>query len=542
MTFCFAGYTIDVGRRELRLQEEVVHVEPQVFDVLVYLIENRDRVVTKNDLFAAVWQGRIVSETTLSSRINAARRAIGDTGEKQQMIRTVARKGVRFVAPVHENSIPATAKAPEGTTHSADRDVPERISAEPPPRAGEDSDVLPLPDRPSIAVLPFANLSSDPEQEYFADGIVEDIITALSRARWLFVIARNSSFTYKGRAVDIKQVGRELGVRYVLEGSVRNASGRVRIYGQLVDASTGVHIWADRFEGALGDIFALQDQVTTSVIGALIPKLEQAEIERVKRKPIQSLDAYDHYLRGLAVVYRWTRDANKEALRLFYRAIELDPDFALAYGFAAWCYSQRKANRWVTDRSHETSEALRLAYAAVELGKDDAAALAKGGDSIAFSGGDLDTGGLYLDRALALNPNHAFAWFASAWVKIWLGSPETALQHLTHVVRLSPLDPNVAGVRVTIAFAHYFAGRYDEASSCAQQILRETPNFHMALRMAAAGNALAGRLDIAQKAMARLREIDPTLRVSNLGDLTALRRPEDMARYAEGLRRAGLPE
>jgi len=540
MPFCFAGYTIDVSRRELWLRDEAVHLEPQVFDVLVYLIENRDRVVTKNDLFTAVWQGRIVSETTLSSRINAARRAIGDTGEKQEMIRTVARKGVRFVAPVHESSMPVP-DTQIGTTHFA-RVTSGSISAESPPRSSEDSQALPLPDGPSIAVLPFTNLSSDPEQDYFADGIVEDIITALSRTRWLFVIARNSSFTYKGRAVDIKRVGRELGVRYVLEGSVRKAAGRVRITGQLADASTGGHIWADRFDGALGDIFDLQDQVTTSVIGALVPKLEQAEIERVKRKPTQSLDAYDHYLRGLAVVYRWTKDANNEALRFFYRAIELDPDFALAYGFAAWCYSQRKSNRWVTDRSREAIEALRLAHAAVELGKDDAAALAKGGDTIAFSGGDLDAGGLYLDRALALNPNHAFAWFASAWVKIWLGDPETALRHLTHVMRLSPLDPNVAGVRVTIAFAHYFAGRYDEAASCAQQILRETPDFHMALRMAAAGNALAGRLDIARNAMTRLREIDPALRVSNLGDLTALRHPEDMAKYAEGLRRAGLPE
>ena len=538
MTFHFAGYTIDLDRRELRLEDEIVHVEPQVFDVLIYLIENRDRVVTKDEIFAAVWRGRIVSETTLSSRINAARRAIGDNGEKQRLIRTIARKGVRFVgAVVEENSLKASP-----TTARATNYIPERALSEAMPRMGEASQVLQPPDKPSIAVLPFANLSSDPEQEYFADGIVEDIITALSRARWLFVIARNSSFTYKGRAVDIKQVGRELGVRYVLEGSVRKAAGRLRIAGQLIDASTGAHIWADRFEGTLGDIFDLQDQVTTSVIGALMPKLEQAEIDRVKRKPTESLDAYDHYLRGLAVVYRWTKDANNEALRFFYRAIELDPQFALAYGFAAWCYSQRKANRWVTDLSHESTEAVRLAYAAVEWGKDDAAALAKGGDAIAFSGGDLDAGGLYLDRALVLNPNHAFAWFASAWVKIWLGNPEAALQHLTHVMRLSPLDPNAAGVRVTIAFAHYFSGRYDEASSCAQQLLQEAPDFHMALRMAAAGNALAGRLDVAQKAMVRLRAIDPALRVSNLGELTAMRRPEDMARYAEGLRKAGLPE
>jgi TolB-like protein/Tfp pilus assembly protein PilF len=538
MAFHFAGYTLDSSRRELRLQGIGVHLEPQVFDLLVYLIENRDRVVTKDDLFAAVWHGRMVSETTLSSRINAARRAIGDTGERQQMIRTVARKGVRFVAPVTEDG-PATASATMAPTTDPLRPfLSDAVTAPTNPA----SQVLQLPDRPSIAVLPFTNLSSDPEQEYFADGVVEDIITALSRARWLFVIARNSSFTYKGRAVDIKQVGRELGVRYVLEGSVRKAAERVRITGQLVDASTGGHLWADRFDGAPGDIFDLQDQVTASVIGALIPKLEQAEIARIERKPTPSLDAYDYYLRGLAVVYRWTRDANIEALRLFYRAIELDPNFALAHGFAAWCYSQRKSNRWVTDQSREAAEALRLGRAAVALGKDDAAALAKGGDAIAFSGGDLETGGLYLERAIALNPNHAFAWFAGAWVNIWLGKPEIALHRLTHVLRLSPLDPNVAGVRVTVAFAHYFARRYDEAATCAERLLGETPNFHMALRMAAAAHALAGRLQAAQQAMGRLRQIDPTLRVSDLRHLTAMRSPEDMALYEDGLRKAGLPE
>ena len=226
-----------------------------------------------------------------------------------------------------------------------------------------------LPDKPSIAVLPFQNMSGDPEQEYFADGMVEDIITALSRIRWLFVIARNSSFTYKGRAVDVKQVGRELGVRYVLEGSVRKAANRVRITGQLIDASTGAHLWADRFDGALEDIFDLQDQVTASVVGAIAPQLEQAEIERAKRKPTESLDAYDYFLRGMASYYRRTREAINEALPLFYKAIELDPDFASAYGMAAWCYAWRKINGWMTDRVQEIAETARLARRAAELGR-----------------------------------------------------------------------------------------------------------------------------------------------------------------------------
>jgi len=258
----------------------------------------------------------------------------------------------------------------------------------------------PVPSKPSIAVLPFQNISGDPEQEYFADGVVEEIITAMSRMRWLFVIARNSSFTYKGRAVDVKQVGRELGVRYVLEGSVRRAATRVRITGQLIDTGTGAHLWADRFEGSLDDIFSLQDQITTSVIGAIAPKLEQAEIERAKRKPTESLDAYDYFLRGMAALHHGTQDANDEALRLFYKAIELDPEFASAYGMAAYCYVWRKSNGWMVDSERETAEAVRLALRATELGKDDAVALCWGGFALVRAAGDLDNGIAFLDRAI----------------------------------------------------------------------------------------------------------------------------------------------
>jgi TolB-like protein len=401
---------------------------------------------------------------------------------------------------------------------------------------------LPLPDKPSIAVLPFQNMSVDPEQDYFADGMVEDIITALSRFRNLFVIARNSSFTYKGRPVDVKQVGRELGVRYVLEGSVRKSANRVRITGQLIDTSTGAHLWADRFDGALEDIFDLQDRVTASVVSAVAPKLERAEIERAKRKPTESLDAYDYYLRGVASAIPYTREGDNEALRLFYRAIELDPGFAVAYGWAAWIFVNRKSNGWMTDRALEIAEAVRLGRRAVELGDDDAAALCWGGFVLGYLAYELDDGIAYLDRALLLNSNLAAAWYVSAWLRIYSGEPEDAIERLVRAIRLSPLDPLIFRMHAGIAYAHFFAGRYDEASSWAEKAVRARPSWLTGVRGAAASHALAGRLDEARKHMARMREVDPALCISNLKDLLPLRRVEDFAKWAEALRKAGLPE
>ena len=348
---------------------------------------------------------------------------------------------------------------------------------------------LPIPDKPSIAVLPFQNMSGDPEQEYFADGMVEDIITGLSRFRSLFVIARNSSFTYKGRAVDVKQVGRELGVRYLLEGSVRKSANRIRIAGQLIDASSGTHLWADRFEGAIENVFELQDQVTASVVGAIAPRLEQAEIERAGRKPTESLDAYDLLLRGLASVYKWTREGNEEALRLFYRAIELDPDFSAAYAAAADCFSRRKGFGWLIDREQEVAEARRLARRAVHLGKDDATVLCDAGLALAYVAGDLDDGAAFLTRALLINPNLAAAWLYSGWAKVWLGEPDQAIEHFAHAIRLSPIDPPLFLMQLGTAHSHFFVGRYDEALSWAKMALRELPDSHAALRAAAASCA-----------------------------------------------------
>jgi len=523
--FLFANCVLDTDRRELTCGPQPVPLQPQVFDLLVYLIENRERVVSKDDLLAAVWAGRIVSESTLISQISTARKSVGDNGEAQKVIRTIARKGFRFVGKVTEEPSRAQPPAPRPIGRGEPLDAP----------------TLPLPAKPSIAVLPFQNLSGDGEQEYFADGMVEDIITGLSRLRWLFVIARNSSFTYKGRAIDVKQVGRELGVRYVLEGSVRKAANRVRISGQLIDATTGAHLWAERYEATADDIFELQDQMTLSVVGAIAPKLEQAEIERARRKPTQNLDAYDYYLRGMVDFYRRGQDATTAALQLFAKAIELDGDFASAYGMAAWCYVWRAYNGWMLDPVQERAEGIRLARRAVELGRDDAVALARGGYALGFLAGELDSGLAFLERALQLNPNLAATWVLSGLFRNFLGEPDVAIEHLAHAMRLSPLDPTSYHMQAGTGFAHFLAGRFDDACKWAERALREEPNHTPACSVTAAAHALAGRLPQAQRAMAHLRQVHPTLRVTTFPPIL-FRRPEHLALWREGLRKAGLPE
>jgi TolB-like protein len=385
-------------------------------------------------------------------------------------------------------------------------------------------------------------MSGDPEQEYFSDGMVEEIITALSKSPRLFVIARNSSFAYKGKSPDIRQVGRELGVRYVLEGSVRKAASRVRITGQLIDASTGAHLWADRFEGDLADTFELQDNVTSSVIGAIAPKLEQAEIERAKRKPTESLDAYDFYLRGMASVYRWNKEGVSEALQLFGKAIACDRDFAAAYGMAAWCTFWRMVNGWMADRAKEVAEASRFAAKAAALGKDDAVALTFGGMALGMTTSDVEAGLAHIDRALVLNPNLASAWTASGILRTNLGENDRAIEHLSRAMRLSPLDPLMFFMHTFMAFAHFLAGRHDMAWPLAEKACREQPQYATAIRMAAACNAAAGRADEARKHVAHALRLDPDLRISRLADRVSTLRPDVLAKYVAALRQAGLPE
>jgi TolB-like protein len=525
--FVFEDYVLDLDRRELSRGSKPIATGPQVFDLLVYLVQNRAHVVSKDNVLDAVWGGRIVSESTLTSHVNAVRKAVGDSGGEQRLIRTIARKGFRFVGDVSE------VQSPDGSSHANHESAGSNEAPVP---------ALALPYKPSIAALAFHNLSGDPEQDYFADGVVEDIITALSRIRWLFVIARNSSFTYKGRAVDVKQIGRELGVRYVLEGSVRKAANRVRITGQLIDATTGAHLWAERFEGNLDDIFELQDQIAMSVVGAIAPQLERAEIERAKRKPTGNLSAYDYYLRGMANLHLGTREAIHEALSLFDQAIRLDPDFASAYAMAAWCHFWRKVNGWMIDRPRETAEGARLARRAVALGRDDAVALTRSGHALAHLAGDLEGGIALLDRALVLNPNLAAAWFLGGFLRVWHGESDGAIEYFGRAMRLSPLDAETYRMQAGMAMAHLFAGRFDMASSWAEKAFRDLPSFLMVVSIIAASHALAGRTDAGRRAMDHLRQLDPALRISNLRDWLPIHRPEDLATFSDGLRRAGLPE
>jgi TolB-like protein/tetratricopeptide (TPR) repeat protein len=509
MQFRFGDYMLDVARRELRHADEPIGIEPQVFDLLAYLIQNRDRVVTKDDLLGSVWGGRIVSESTLTSRINAARRAIGDTGSTQRFIRTSARKGIRFVAEVVD----------------VQSDKPPSLQA---PR-----------DRPSIAVMPFRNLTGDSEQDYFVDGMVEEIVTGLSRTRWLFVISRNSTFIYKGRPIDVRTVGRELGVRYVLEGSVRRSGSQVRVTGQLSETETGAGVWADRYDGEIGEVFALQDQLTMRVIGAVEPNLRKVEIERARRKRPENIDAYDLFLRALPfAATAMPSDADK-ALWLLERAVRLEPDYAIVHGFIAWCHEQRYLRGGL--QSETRAAALRHARVAIEAGGDDAMALAMGGFVIGVIERDYQTSLDALDRSISLSPSSALAFGFSSIIRAWMGDDAAAIAHATMGIRLSPYDPLIYLPNVGLAFAQLFSGNFDEAASAASRASSANPRFSVPRYLHVAALARLGRQNEAKAIAKVLLEVQPSFTVSSLvaGNITT---PERLAMLAAALREVGLPE
>jgi adenylate cyclase len=452
--------------------------------------------------------------------LNIARNAVGDSGEEQRLIKTLPRKGFRFVGMVRDVNVSADVR-------TADSPL------EPPQLAPA------LPDKPSIAVLPFENMSGDPEQEYFADGMVEEITTALSRFRWLFVIARNSSFTFKGQPVDVKEVGRRLGVRYVLEGSVRKGSGKLRVTGQLIDAATGAHVWADRFEGDLTDLFLLQDEVAAAVVSAISPKLFQTEIALAKRRRPENLTVYDLFLRAMSHLYLGTREEIAEGLRLAQRALELDPGFGFVAVLAAACHMQNVLLDYAADPESERKEALRLINLALSIDGDDPDTLAWASLISTFMVGESESEIEMADRAVALNPNLHIAWLARGWVCKNSGLPEEAVQSFERAIRLSPADPLIHRSFIGIGMAFIELGRFEDAIVAAKKALRQTPSLSPAHRCLASALANLGRVAEARDAAARLLEVDPNFTVSAW---IARGGQSKATMLIEGLRKAGLPE
>ena len=518
MHYIFENYVFDVGRHELLRGSTRVEVEPGVLDLLRYLIENRERVVSKDDLIEHVWNGRIVSESTMTSRITAARHAIGDTGSEQRLIRTVARKGVRFVGEVRESG---------GT------DAP---TVGPPPVAAS------LPDKPSVAILPFANLSGDPAQDYFSDGISEDIITELSRFSELFVIARNSSFQYKGKAIDVRQIARELGVRYLLEGSVRHADERVRISAQLVDAQTGAHRWAERYDRRIEDIFSVQDEVAQTVASVLSIQINRAEADRALLKPPTTWEAHDYFLRGNAALTRFlsrfTLDDLNDARALLQRSIDLDPSYARAYAMLA--SSHIDAYLTGVNDEYRTQAALDRAFAlartAVEIEPGLPLAHAHLADVHLFRR-EYDDALATWGRVFELNPN--FTDFRYGRALNFAGKFGDGLAAIKRHLRLDPFAP--MGARLHLGIAYLGQKNYAEALASFREVVTRAPEFGLGRMALASTYALMGHMNEAREQITELLRIDPTCTVAKVARFRTFRDPKDGAHMLQGLLQAGLP-
>jgi TolB-like protein/cytochrome c-type biogenesis protein CcmH/NrfG len=518
LPYCFDPYALDPGTRELRRGGELVALEPQVFDLLVFLIENRDRVVSKDDLMAAVWQGRIVSDSTLTSRINAARKAVGDSGDEQVLIRTFARKGFRFVGALRDEPAPAPALSPAEPARNA----------------------FPPSERPSIALLPFVNMSGDPEQDYFSDGISEDIITALSKLRWFFVIARNSSFIYKGKAVHLKQVAEDLGVRYVIEGSVRKVGERVRITAQLNDVVTGSHLWAERYDRDLADVFAVQDEITEAIVAAIEPQLYAAENFHAQRKAPDSLDAWDLVMRALSHYWRVTRQDNVVAQALLEKAISIDPNYGQALGVLATSYVFTAHMGWA-DMATAMPAAERAALAAIHADSEDPWAHNALGHVYMF-GRRLDDSLAEFETALRLNPNFALAQGFYGLALCYSGRWKDGDEAARRAIRLSPRDPFAAGYYGIVAYAQYVARNYDEAIKFSREAIRQRSDFVGAHRVLTAAAGMAGQTDLAQQALHELRRAQPNISLAWIAANMPIRHDAEREHYIEGFRRAGLGE
>jgi TolB-like protein len=517
------------GRFILRLDRGVLLADgaecalrPKSFAMLRHFVENPGRLIDRGEIMETVWPGVFVTDDSIGQCVSDIRRALGDSD--QSLLRTIRRGGYLFTPPLSLG----TERNGSGETASAGPLPPTTLPQ--------------LPDKPSIAVLPFQNMSGDPEQEYFADGMVEEITTAMARLPWLFVIARNSSFAYKGRAVDVRQVGRDLGVRYVLEGSVRRAGNRVRISGQLIDAATSAHIWGDRFDGALDDIFELQDQIASSVSGALEPKLRLTEIDRAVRKPPASLDAYDIYLRALAQNYQFTEEGFDEAIALLLKALAIDPAYAAATGLLAlvrvW-----QSTYGLPLAADDIRQTLRLAHRAIELGGDDPEALSSGAGALLSFSAERATARRAIERALAINPNSARTWVFNAALHCFENDPDATMEAVNCAIRLSPRDPLHFMFDWIMGYALMLAGRYEEAIGWTDRSLHDRPTFHPAIRVRLALCGYLDRTDEARAWTARMLAVNPAHTIAwyteHAGRFLST---GTLAVLVEGMRLAGLPE
>ncbi|HKS87453.1 MAG TPA: winged helix-turn-helix domain-containing tetratricopeptide repeat protein [Pseudolabrys sp.] len=523
MQFLFGDHMLDGDRRELRRGDHPVAVEPQVFDLLIYLVQNRDRVVSKDDLIESVWAGRVVSDSTLTSRINAARRALGDSGHDQKLIRTIARKGLRFIGDVRMQ--------PNGM-RPQDAVTPLQAQLQEPRTA------LPLPDRPAIAVLPFVNMSGEPEQEYFSDGISEDIITALSKLRWFFVIARNSSFTYKGKSVHMKQIAEELGVGYVLEGSVRKSGEHVRITAQLIDVTTGSQIWAERYDRAIADVFAVQDEITEAIVAAIEPQLYVAENFRAQRKPPDSMDAWDLVIRGLSHYWRLTRQDNVVAQALLEKAITIDPNYGQALGVLAASHTFSAHMGW-SEMSTAVPIAERAALAAIRADSEDPWAHYALGNVYLFTR-RFDDSLAEFELALRLNPSFSLAQGYYGLTLSYCGRWQEGDLAASRALRLSPRDPFAALYYGIAAYSQFNGRNYDEAMRLARESIRQRVDFVGGHRVLTSAAGMAGRADIATAALQELRRAQPNVSLSWIEKQMPFKLDADRKHYLEGFRRAGL--
>ena len=514
MRFRFENNVLDEDLRELTCDGEAIPLQPQVFDLLLYLVTQRARVVSKDDLISQVWNDRIVSDSALNSRINAARKALGDDGATQRLIKTIPRKGFRFVGEVREEVAASPART---DTRPA------------PPRVAE---------RPAIAVLAFENMSGDPEQDYFGDGISEDILTALSKQRWFMVIARNSSFTYKGRAVHLRQIAEELGVRYIVEGSVRKADKRVRITAQLNDAVSGSHLWAERYDRELVDVFAVQDEITNAIAAAIEPQIHAAENFRSRRKPPASLDAWDLLMRALSHYWRVTRQDHEAAKALLARAIAIDPNYGQALSVLAVNDMFGVHLGW-TELTAVAPAAEAAALKAVRCDHEDAWAHAALG-SVCFSTRRLTDALSEFEQALALNPNFSLVQGYYALALSYAGRSKDSFEAAQKAIRLSPRDPSLAIYHGIAAYARFTERHYGEAIALAREAIRHRGDLTGAYRVLAVSAGMSGDGALAEMALGELRRTQPGISLHWIATQLPWASERDREHYLEGFRRAGL--